>query len=77
MSRAREIMCATWHPELLANDLKTCEPEARRGETRRGRPRQSYLSTLLRDVGINTKEELRTLMRDRDIWRKISAVDRT
>ena len=32
-----------------------------------GRPRQSYLSTLLRDVGINTKEELRTLMRDRDI----------
>ena len=23
-----------------------------------GRPRQSYLSTLLRDVGINTKEEL-------------------
>ena len=61
------------HPELLANDLITWEPEARRGETRRGTPRQSYLSTLLRDVGINTKEELRTLMRDRDIWRKISA----
>ena len=62
---------------ILANDLITWEPEARRRETRRGRPRQSYLSTLLRDAGINTKEELRTLMRDRDIWRKISAVDRT
>ena len=65
------------HPQILANDLVTWEPKPRRGETRRGRPRQSYLSTLLRDVGINTKEELRTLMRDRDIWRKISAVDRT
>ena len=65
------------HPELLADDLVTWEPEARRGETKRGRPRQSYLSTLLRDVGINTKEELRTLMRDRDMWRKISAVDWT
>ena len=65
------------HPELLANDLIKWEPEARRGETRRGRPRQSYLSTLLRDFGINTKEELRTLFRDRDILRKISAVYRT
>ena len=63
------------HPELLANDLITWEPEARRKETRRGRPWQSYLSTLLRDVGINSKEELRTLMRNRDIWRKTSAVD--
>ena len=39
------------HPELLADDLVTWEPEARRGETKRGRPRQSYLSMLLRDVG--------------------------
>ena len=46
------------HPELLANDLVAWEPDARRGETKRGRPRQSYLSTLLWDVGINTKDEL-------------------
>ena len=57
------------HPELLANDLVTWELEARRGETKRGRPRLP--------VGINTKEELQTLMRDRDVWRKISAVYRT
>ena len=65
------------HPELLANDLVTWEPEAGIGETKRGRPRQSYLDMLLRDVGTKTKEELRTLMRDRDIWRGISSVDRT
>ena len=52
-------------------------PEAQRGEAKRGRPKQSYLSTLIRDVGTKTKEELRTLMRDRDLWRRISAIDRT
>ena len=65
------------HPELLACDLVTWEPEAQRGEAKRGRPKQSYLSTLIRDVGTKTKEELRTLMRDRDLWRRISAIDRT
>ena len=45
--------------------------------TKRGRTRQSYMSTVPRDVGINTKKALRTLMWDRDIWRKISAEDRT
>ena len=65
------------HPEILANDLVMWEPEVGHGEAKRGRPKQSYLSTLLRDVGINSKEELRTLMRDRDIWRGMSGVDRT
>jgi hypothetical protein len=39
------------------------EPEAGHGEIRRGRPRQIYPNKFLRDVGINSKEELRTLMR--------------
>ena len=45
------------HPELLACDLVTWEPEAQRGEAKRGRPnaKQSYLSTLIRDVGTKTK----------------------
>ena len=29
------------HPELLANDLVTWEPEARRGDIKRRRPRQN------------------------------------
>ena len=48
-----------------------------RQKAKRSRPKQSYLSKLIRDVGTKTKEELRTLMRDRDLWRKISAIDRT
>ena len=35
------------YPELLVNDLVTWESEARQGETRGGKPWQSYLSTLL------------------------------
>ena len=65
------------HPELLTCDLVTWEPEAQRGEAKRGRPKQSYLTTLIKDVGTKTKDELRTLMRDRDLWRRISAIDRT
>ena len=55
------------HPELLANDLVLWE--LMHGRAQQGRPRQSYLSILLKEVGTNSKEELRTLMRDRDIWR--------
>ena len=65
------------HPEILANDLVLWEPEVGNGEIKRGRPKQSYPSMLLRDVGTKTKEELRTLMRDRDVWREVSTVDRT
>ena len=53
------------HPEVLACDLVTWEPEARSGKAKWGRPKQDYLSTLIRDVGTKTKEELRTLMRVR------------
>ena len=42
-----------------------------------GRLGQSYLSMLLKEVGTNSKEELRTLMRDKDILRRLSGVDRT
>ena len=63
------------HPELLVSDLVSWEPM--HGRAQQGRPRQSYLSMLLKEVGTNSKEELRTLMRDRDIWRGLSGVDRT
>ena len=57
--------------------IVTWEPDAQRGEAKRSRPKQSYLSTLILDVGTKTKEGLRTLMRDIDLWRRISAIDRT
>jgi hypothetical protein len=58
------------HSEVLANDLVVWEPGARHGNTESGRPRKSCLNTLLRDVGINSKEEVRTVMQDTDIWRE-------
>ena len=53
------------HPELLASDLVLWEPM--HGRAQQGRPRQSYLSMLLKEVGTNSKEELRTLMWDKDM----------
>ena len=54
------------HPKLLASDLVLWEPM--HGRAQQGRPRQSYLSMLLKEVVTNSKEELRTLMRDRNIY---------
>ena len=57
----------------LASDLVLWEPM--HGRSQQGRPRQSYLSMLLKEVGTNSKEKLQTLMRDMDIWRGLSGVD--
>ena len=50
----------------MSDIREATEPAARQGETQaqRIRPRQSYLSALLREVGINIKEELQTLITD-------------
>jgi hypothetical protein len=53
------------------------EPEAGHEKIDSDRPRQSHLNTVLRDDGINSKEELLALVRDRDVWRGISSVDQT
>ena len=44
------------HPELLASDLVLWDPMY--GRAQQGRPRQSYLSMLMKEVGTNFKEEL-------------------
>ena len=63
------------HLELLASDSGLWEPMHDRAQ--QGRPRQSFLLMLLKEVGTNSQEEPRTLMRDRDIWSRLSDVDRT
>ena len=62
------------HPVLPASDLVLWVPLY--GRAQQDQPGQSYLSMLLKEVETNSKEELRTLMRDRDIWRGLSGVDR-
>ena len=64
------------HPELVASDLVLWEPSDVRGRAHRGRPKATYVATLQRDVGTENKDELRSLMLDRDIWKKISDLDR-
>ena len=63
------------HPELLASYLVLWEPL--HGRAKQGRPRRIYVFMLMKEVRTNSKEELRTLMLDRDIWRGLSGVDRT
>ena len=64
------------HPELIANDLVLWKPEIVCGTARQGRPKETYGSMLLRDAGQNNKEKLRTLMGNRDAWKKLSDLDR-
>ena len=42
------------------------------GYAQRGRPKTSFIDNLLRDTNICTVEELKSCMRDRDIWRDFS-----
>ena len=53
------------HPELIASDLILWEPKNVYGGTQKGRPKTNFVSTICRDVGIEQKEELRTLMLNR------------
>ena len=64
------------HPELIASDLILWEPKNVYGGTQKGRPKTNFVSTICRDVGIEQKEELRTLMLNKDIWKLISYLDR-
>ena len=55
------------HPELSTQKLVLWEPT--RGTKSRGRQRATYISTLMRDTGATSTQELATLMEDRVIWR--------
>ena len=62
------------HPELSTQKLVLWDPT--HGQRGRGRPRTTYVDTLLRDSGATTTEELATLMAERKIWRGL-VVDRS
>ena len=55
------------HPELSTQKLVLWEPS--HGKKSRGRPRATYVNTLMRDTGAANTAELASLMEDRDIWR--------
>ena len=55
------------HPEEVANRLVLWEPLE--GTKNRGRQKTTFIDNLLRDTGMENTSELRTLMKDRDVWR--------
>ena len=57
------------HPELSVHPLILWEPS--RCKASRGRRRISYVDMLKKDCRLHEKEEIRTSMLDRDIWRKL------
>ena len=61
------------HPELSVHPLILWEPS--QGKASRGRRRISYVNMLKKDCGLHEKEEIRTSMLDRDVWRKLCHTD--
>lgn len=55
------------HPELSTQKLLLWEPT--HGTRRRGRPRTTYINTLLRDTGVTSTHDITSLMEDRAVWR--------
>ena len=61
------------HPELSVHPLNLWEPS--QGKASRGRRRISYVDILKKDCGLHEKEEIRTSILDRDVWRKLCHTD--
>ena len=59
------------HKEEIASSLILWEPLE--GTRKRGVQPTSYIDSLLRDAGVESTRELRSLMEDRTEWRKIVA----
>ena len=59
--------------ELSDHPLILWEPS--HGKASRGRRRISYVDMLKKDCGLHEKEEIRTSMLDRDVWRKLCHTD--
>ena len=55
------------HPELSTQKLVLWEPT--HGRKSRGRPRSTFVNTLMRDTGATSVNELASLMEARDVWR--------
>ena len=55
------------HPEFCAQKVLLWEPT--HGHRGRGRPRTTYVNTLMHDTGATNTIELASMMRDRKLWR--------
>ena len=56
------------HNDEIGNKLVLWKPTE--GKTNRGRRKITYVDNLLEDTGMEGIQELRTIMEDREEWRK-------
>ena len=61
------------HPELSVHPLILWE--STQGKANRGRRRLNYADKLRKDTGLLEKQEIRTNMLDRDVWRELLNTD--
>ena len=57
------------HPDLSTQKLLLWEPK--HGTRNQGRPKTTFVDTLMRDTGATSVHELATLMENRDVWRSM------
>ena len=57
------------HPDLSTQKLILWEPT--HGTRNQGRPKTTFVDTLMRDTGATSTHELATLMENRDVWRSM------
>ena len=55
------------HSEEVASNLVLWQPS--QGKPNRGRKRKTYLDNLMSDTNMESVDDLRSLMKDRDLWR--------
>ena len=61
------------HPVLFTSPLILWEPT--HGSENRSRRRLTYVDMLRKDNGLTEKQDIRTCMMDRDVWRKLCYTD--
>ena len=61
------------HPELSTHPLILWEPT--QGKANKGRRRLNNVDVLKKDTGLLEKEEIRTIILDRDIWQELTHTD--
>ena len=68
----RKALNIKWH-EISVHPLILWEPS--QGKASRCRRRISYVDMLKKDCGLHEKEDIRTSMLDRNVWRKLCHTD--
>ena len=62
------LWALSWHKKEVVSKLVLWQPQHR--QTKRGRPKTTYIHTLLEEAGFTTIGELKTAVLDQSDWRR-------